>query len=242
MRLFDNQPGAMHLVSLSMHLVITTLVWVVASHASSSTDRPASQRFLPLAAMLVYGLHPALVEPVAWIAAQFELLLTGATLLAFYAAIRMPPGIARALMLALLFLTAACAKETAVVFPVLVLLFDWAWWCRRNHGQRVAKLRRAFLQRNAAAAAAMFIAGLVYLCFRYQGLGHIVQSAPMYGVELSALGTLQKIPATLLGYLQIVRSQLATSMPSIRSQRQTLNVYGQTCSSSAALQPSRHCG
>ena len=67
LRLFDVQPGPMHAVSLAAHLVNTMLVGLLALRAGAAVGRPSHRMFLPaILSMLLFGLHPALIEPVAW--------------------------------------------------------------------------------------------------------------------------------------------------------------------------------
>ena len=204
-RLFDNQPAAMHLVSLALHLGCTALVGAIVAHSTRVLGFSKWKRAAWLAAcMVAYGLHPALIEAVAWIGCQFELLVTGFTLMGAWAAIAMRLKGLRATTLGLCFFLAACAKESAVVFPALVLLLAWAVLCREHHNLDASALRREFLARNLTAIVAMVAAGIAYLCFRYAALGYLLHPAPMYGGELSTLGNVQKIAWTLWSYLRLL--------------------------------------
>lgn len=204
-RLFDSQSGPMHMVSLVLHVAGTALIGVIVAHCTraSQTDRLVRVGWIG-ACMLMYGLHPALTESIAWISSQFELLLVLFVLTGAWAAITMPTGWTRALAMGLAFFLAACSKETAVVMPLLVLLFDWAVIRRRDGHEAMPAARRAFVLRNAGAAAAMLIAGLAYLVFRNFGLGHLLVPTPMYGGELSPLGNVQKIAWTGWSYLKLL--------------------------------------
>lgn len=204
-RLFDNQPGAMHLVSLALHLGCTALVGTITAHCTRALGFTEWTRAAWLATcMVAYGLHPALIEAVAWIGCQFELLVTCFTLLGAWATVAMRSMGLRAATLGLCFFLAACAKESAIVFPALVLLLDWALWCRKHRHIDASMLRRKFLARNLAAVVAMAAAGIAYLCFRYAALGYLLHPAPMYGGELSAFGNAQKIAWTLWSYLKML--------------------------------------
>src|SRR5690606_28597223 len=107
----------------------------IAAHCTGAFGFSKWKRAAWLAAcMAAYGLHPALIEAVAWIGCQFELLVTGFTLLGAWAAIAMSSKGMRAATMGVCFFLAACAKESAVGFPALVLLLDWAVWCSKRHG------------------------------------------------------------------------------------------------------------
>lgn len=205
-RLFGNQPGPMHLVSLGMHLCNTILVGTLAAQMAkrSSTMREGVPVAWPVACMLLYGLHPALIETVAWIGTQYDQFATGFMLAGAIAAVSMQRRIARASVIGLCFFLAVCAKESAVVFPALFLLLDWVAYTHPSRHLGVATLRRRFLRRNTEAIIAILIASVAYLLFRWYGLGHLLQSAPMYGGDLSLLGTVQKIMWTYLSYLKML--------------------------------------
>src|SRR5262249_28107404 len=123
-RAFDAAPGPMHVVSLALHLVNTSLVGILAKHAMQVPREPGRQ-ILPVAAMLIYGIHPALVEPVVWIGCQFDLFVTMFTLLALIANLRLVRAGSRATLVAGCFFLAACAKESAIALPLVIVVADF---------------------------------------------------------------------------------------------------------------------
>lgn len=205
-RLFDNQPGPMHLVSLGMHLCNTALVGVVTAQVLRllQTIKHGLPMAWLVACMLFYGLHPALIEAVAWIGVQFDQLATGFMLLGTWAALSLQNKIIRALSVGMCFFLALCSKESAVVFPLLVLMLDWIVYARSSQGADMACLRRSFLKRNVAILIAMLITVAGYLLFRNFGLGHLLQHMPMHGGDLPLLGDIQKIVWTYVSYLRIL--------------------------------------
>lgn len=205
-RIFDSQPGPMHLVSLGMHLVNTGLVGVVAVQVMTALGQVSrSARVSWLAAcMVLYGLHPALIETVAWVGTQFDLLATGFMLLGTYAALALSLRPLRAFAVGACYFFAFCSKESAAIFPMIVLLVDWIVFARSSTGADMSLLRRNFIQRNSPVFIALLIAGAAYLLFRYYGLGYLVQPVPTYGGELSFLGTIQKFSMTYLSYVKIL--------------------------------------
>ena len=72
LRVFDGAAQPMHLVSIGLHLSNTLLVGLLARHACKGYDAPAYSATIP---MLVYGLHPALIEPANWVGLQFDLVV-----------------------------------------------------------------------------------------------------------------------------------------------------------------------
>lgn len=205
-RLFDNQPGPMHLVSLAMHLFNTVLVSILAAQVMRPLRamKPGISLAWLATLMLFYGLHPVLIEAVAWIGVQFDQLATGFMLLGTCAALGLRRTPLRPSMIGLCFFLALCAKESAVVFPLLVLLVDWAVYARAAHETNIANLRIKFLQRNLDALVSIAMAFAAYLVFRYFGLGHLLQQVPVYGGDLSLLGSIQKVSWTYLSYLKLI--------------------------------------
>lgn len=196
-RLFDGAPGPMHAVSLGMHLVNTLLVGLLSWLLSTTRSSEAKRACLLAASMLFYGLHPVLIEPVAWIGCQFELVVTMLTLLGLLADLRIKKAPVRAAVLGILFFLAACSKESAVSFPLMLIVFDWAILSRR-HDAQTGSIIPALIRRNWLAYAAMFLAGLVYLAFRHWAIGAIVN--PFAGSSLSLFGRVQEICFVYLHY------------------------------------------
>jgi hypothetical protein len=98
---------------------------LLARALSPKSDTPLKSDVLMGSAMLLYGLHPALIEPAVWISCRFELVQTTFMLLGLLANARIERLAWRVLAVAMCFFLAACTKETAAVFPLLLVLFDW---------------------------------------------------------------------------------------------------------------------
>ena len=113
-------PKPHHLANLLLHALNTALVVLLAfrllGRGSSSGFRAATA----LLCGLLYGFHPALTEPVAWIAVgRFDLLMTFFLLLALgLDGARPADNWRRACGVGLLFLAALLSKETAVGFLI----------------------------------------------------------------------------------------------------------------------------
>ena len=204
-RLFDNQPGPMHLVSLGMHLCNTALVGALAAQVMRPLKALGRHAQAWLAAcMLFYGLHPVLIETVAWVGTQYDQLATGFMLLGACAALSLRRRIVRASIVGLCFFLAICSKESAASFPVLFLLLDWVIFAKSSQGTDMAALRRSFLRRNSAVIIAILIASVGYLLFRNFGLGHLLQHVPMRGSDPSFLASVQKVGWTHFSYLKML--------------------------------------
>ncbi len=201
-RVFDIAPAPMHLVSLGLHLGNVLLVGVFARCLLAQFSGSTTKSALPYAAMLIFGLHPALVEPVAWISSQFDLLVTFFALLGLIANLTVQRVSARAASVALCFFFAACSKETAVSFPLLLLILDWVCpiddcgACRAQNGL----IRR--LQRQWPVYLSVLGTGIVYLLFRSWALGFLVNP---YTYASSALfPQLQMVCFTYLTYWKML--------------------------------------
>jgi hypothetical protein len=173
-RLFDASSGPMHAVNLGMHLVNTVLVGLVARQSCRIGNRSHEQTiWMVWLCMLLYGLHPILIEPVAWIGCQFDLGATLFMLLGLLANTGIRASVARAAWVALLFFLAATCKESAVSFPLILGVFDWAILSRHDR-RDIRGVTTAFFKRNWLTYVAILVAGLAYLILRHWALGHLI--------------------------------------------------------------------
>lgn len=126
--LFGTDPAGYHGVNLAFHILNAILVFLIASavlrpdNAERDDNRLA---ILPLAAALLFALHPASAEPVVWVAAIGELSFTFFFLLAFYLFMLNGQGRGRVFYIAsiLVYIIALFSKETATVIAPLFMLY-----------------------------------------------------------------------------------------------------------------------
>ncbi len=166
-RWFGIDPGPMHLLSLTLHLINTSMVGMLAWRLCPRHVIDANLRRLICCAMLVYGLHPVLVEPVAWIASQFDLLLTLFMLLGLLLNLTLRRTCVRAPAVAACFFIAACSKESALAFPIVLVLLDWLDAGPLTDASSWADRLRAQLRRQWLVYLGVFAAGIAYLTFRF---------------------------------------------------------------------------
>lgn len=176
LRLFHDSPGPMHAVTLVMHLGNVLMVGLLAFRCCGAAPRAA--RWLGLAAMALYGFHPMLIETVAWIGCQFEQVTNLLTLACLLASVGIRGTWLRAATITVLFFLAACAKESAIVIPPLVLLFDWLLHSDRTTQSFWPAVRKTVL-RNLPTYAGMVLAGIVYLLLRRWALGALINIGSM---------------------------------------------------------------
>jgi len=200
-RLFNDAPGPMHAFSLGVHLINTFLVglvsWLLSGRSALSLFETAKRNYFVASSMLFYGLHPVLIEPIAWIGSQFDLVLTMLILLGLVARLTLRKISSRAGTIAILFFLAACTKESAVSFPLILLIFDWLLLDKRpDQNTRFNVL--TLIRHNWPVYLAICLAGMVYLVIRHWALGKIVD--PFAGSSLSALARLQEVCFLYLHY------------------------------------------
>lgn len=171
------QPALFHFINLLLHGVNTTLVTLLAlrlfpRHASTSPTSFRSKVPALLAGML-YGLHPALIEGVAFVSGRFDLMVTAFLLLGLLAdhALRGRPS--RSVLVALSFLAAAFCKEMAIAFALVIPLWHLA---TGEPGKWTFKRLRQ--NGNLEVYAAILLAGLTYLGIRFFSLGYLVSPNP----------------------------------------------------------------
>lgn len=210
-RAFHSTPGPMHAVSLAIHLIDTALVGALSWQCAKLAKTPFKTRaWMTALCMALYGLHGAMIETVAWIGCQFDLITTMLMLAGLIANMVIRHRAIRAASLALIFFLAACAKESAISFPLLLVVFDWLIV---NQGDRegLFKALGALIRRNWIAYVAILIAGSIYLIFRHWALGTITQG--LEADPLSLFSRLQEICFIYLRYWKIILWPIAGMNP-----------------------------
>lgn len=138
--LFGLKPWGWHLTSVLAHLAVTVFVYLLAG-------RLIGDRLTAAVAAMIFGLHPVHVESVAWVSGVTEPLMGLLFIPSFLCYLKAREGgsRARAWLAASLFLYLASmfAKETALVFPMLVFACEWVFSPAGEgttpvaHGQRI---------------------------------------------------------------------------------------------------------
>jgi tetratricopeptide (TPR) repeat protein len=152
--LFGLRPAWWHLAAVALHVLITYLTFVV-------TYELVSDRGTAFIASLLFGIHPAHVENVTWLSAVNDLLMSALLLASFLAFLhyRKSDGKSRLVLSLVLFAAALLTKETAVVFPVLILVFAWLFTAETGGAWRRAA-------NSIGASVAFFCVLAVYLIAR----------------------------------------------------------------------------
>jgi hypothetical protein len=150
-----SEPQPFHVVNLIIHLanvfLLTLIAWrLLEDDTSRAWTRPA----LASLCGLIYGVHPALIEPVTWISCRYDLVMTFSLCLALLFDRVLPgSGWKRALAVGICFLAAMLSKETAVGFmlalPIVHLAFRHPPTSTHNPGSLI----RAFVPHYPVYAA-----------------------------------------------------------------------------------------
>ena len=199
LHVFAYQPGPMHAVSLAMHALNVVLVGLLAMRLSGVILHHAS--WVAVLPMLIYAVHPLLIEPVSWIGCQYDLAMTTFTLLALLANITLQKRWLRICAVSVCFFLAACCKESAASFPLILLALDWLLIGGAGEKGAMARLRQ-LIGTHAPVYGGVLLAGGAYLALRHHYLGHLVQATQ--GRTLGALGRAQEVSYLLVHYLRML--------------------------------------
>jgi len=192
--LFGLDAACWHASSLALHLLAVWLAYLAALRLLALADWDGSQRrAIAAVAALIFALHPAHIEPVAWLSAASELLLAIFFLLAFLAYAESRSGGKRLWILVSVasFALALLTKETAIMFLPLLLGCELA---RRE--QKGNLLRR--LGRGLASSASWAGVAVVYLLVRRAVLGSLGHTQVQVGTAV----VLKTLPALLWFYVR----------------------------------------
>ena len=176
--LFGLTPGAHHVINVLFHALNAILLF--------GALRALTQAPLPsLAVASLFSVHPALVEPVAWIAERKELLATGFAFASLWSwAVWVRAGAWGHYTLSLgLFAAALLAKPMPVTLPLILLLLDYWPLGRLRDAQ---ELRQRVVEKLPFFALSL---GFCLLTLRAQTLA--ITSDP---------ALLERIPLALVAY------------------------------------------
>jgi len=119
---FGLDPMYWHLTTIAMHLIVCLLLYLF-------VRRLVHDRWTAVVAALLFGLHPAHVETVAWVSGTTESLVASlllGSLLCYWKRLdgsdRPEYWLAASLILAFF---ASLVKETAIVLPALIFGYEW---------------------------------------------------------------------------------------------------------------------
>lgn len=183
---FGEHPIGWHLVNILLNSIVVALVYLLIA----SLDTP----ILAFWAAFWFAFHPIHTEPVAWIAALPELQCAIFLLLAmiFYHRARSASASLPPLLLgALFFLAALFSKEPALLFPVILLCYEFFY----------VRTSRADLLPLASRIAPYLVALAIYLYARISALGGFAPRPSTERPHYSALDLFFAIPPIFARYV-----------------------------------------
>jgi len=199
LHIFDGAPEPMHIVSIGLHLANVVLVGLLAARiVEGRVSAPPSAGL----AMLVYGLHPGLIEPVSWVGLQFDLSVVLFMLLGLQLDARIARVGWRSIAVTGCFFLALCAKEAAIAFPALLLLFDLAThrgWRDADNWRHVA---RDLWRKQRRTYIGVALAGAAYLALRFWAIGFA--AARPAAEPFFSLARFNKVCLTYLEYWRLL--------------------------------------
>jgi tetratricopeptide (TPR) repeat protein len=189
---FGLSPIAFHATSVGLHLAVTLLV-AFGVRRLMRGEPEARRNAAGLAAGLLFAVHPAHAEAIAWVGGQADLLMALFALLALFCYLARKDGIGRLGWAGpLLYLLACLAKEPGTALLLVLGAVEAAEW--RREGSPWTALRRA----SARLFPYLLVAAL-YTALRIHALGGF--SPRSYGVTASPAGTVAFAGGLLARYL-----------------------------------------
>jgi hypothetical protein len=188
-RLFSLESTAgWHLSNILLHMATAVMAYVVLRQLK--VTRPIATSIV-----LVFALHPAHVETVAWISGSPDLLMGLMVLgaISLLLAHQRTADRRRYVAALFLFIVALLSKEAAILLPFLLLLLHFFW---------ISKKETPFIQRAKTAGLYILpflIIAILYLVARVAILGHFAADRPWQQPILNVILT---IPSVIAFYLR----------------------------------------
>lgn len=164
-KLFGDSPMGYHLFSVLLNCIAIWLVYLVGNELFRSDS-------LALLAAFLFALHPAHVEPVAWIDGIGDPLATVFVLMGFWFFLRLGQSnsVSRTLLytgMIICFVAGIFTKETAVIFPVLATFFE--------HFYRADRLETTWTQKLSRYGG-LWLTFACYMVLRVAAVGQLIPS------------------------------------------------------------------
>lgn len=200
-----------HAGNLIIHLINVVLVFIIANETlvkHASTKR--TLKLKALLAALLYGIHPALIEPVTWVAGRFDLMVVLFALTALLAALRLS-GWLRLTVAGIAFFCATLSKEMAITLPILIFIMLWV---TRYVNIPWRELPLTVLRKDGYLYLALLAAGFTYLVIRFTALDQMSHTDPVVESEFNGLvDHISFVGHTLLFYARMTAWPFADINP-----------------------------
>lgn len=198
---FGVSPALSHSINLLLHSANTALVGLLAFLMFPAQANQQARLMRASVAMLLYGLHPALIEPTVWVAGRFDLMVTFFVLAGILAAHTMN-GAIRIGVVCISFFLAALSKEMAATFPALLLL--WLWASRYSQERLDSFIVQTWRRGEWPLIAAVVMTGLAYLALRYWNFAVLTHQDADVAAKLDFWRHLAFVGHTILFYARMV--------------------------------------
>jgi tetratricopeptide (TPR) repeat protein len=193
--LFGLRPWGWHLGAVVLHVgAVLSVFWLA--------RRLGLEYWTSALTALIFAVHPVHIEPVAWVSAASDTMVTMLSALAFVAFlngrdVELTPDrserVAWWLASLVLALCALLTKEMAVIFPALVGIYVWL----HPAGQKPSPIQRVVAA--TIAAAPYVLVTLTYFLLRSHALAHSTgQFDPSHGM----VDVARTLPLVLFTYLR----------------------------------------
>ncbi len=168
-------PIGFHLTNLLMHLLCAFLVWRLGLKLLSSQG-------LAFAAATLFALHPIHSEAVLWVSGRFDLMVCAAVLGSVIAYLnwRQCTGEGHwwGVLSAIAFAVGLGSKETALILPVFVVIFELMHVGHPGGRRKTSAL--------LVGGMAFGLISLLYLSVRFHLFGGLGSLPPPYGLDVSS--------------------------------------------------------
>jgi len=154
------------ILNVSFHLLTTALVGLLITLPGRKGKTTGRDMFALVTGMLIFALHPQATGAVCWVSALFDLMcgfFGAAGVYAWLSSTSKSHFSCRRLLAILAFALSILSKETGVIFPVAIFL--WQLWLLASDSDRTARNSRII------AASQLSILLVAYFVYRISVLG-----------------------------------------------------------------------
>lgn len=169
-RMHGLDPQWFHLFNLFIHLCNSALLFLIIKKVFKIKAGNKTSSVIAFVSALVFSLHPAAIETVAWVSGRFDLFLCFFILLFIFVFVYCSESRLKYITLYLCFLLAALSKESAVGFALALPCFLYLYGDAKGERLTVTTM----LLRYKYVFLMVFFAGLTYLLLRYVSIGYIL--------------------------------------------------------------------
>jgi len=197
--LFGPNATISHLINLLIHLVTSLLVIACAWKLLNAQiyERRLSGSIV---SGVIYALHPALIEPIAWVSGRFDLMVAMFSAAAIAVAVY-TKGLIRIVISCLFFMLAAFSKEMAATLPAIIMIMFWV----ASEGSDDFKYKNMarFVFEHWRFAISLVVTGVAYLYLRHWSLNGAVYHINVARIFEDSYDQIAYIGNTIVFYIKM---------------------------------------